>query len=432
MLRKVFREQAIEAQQQLDDLPQAMTVIGSWVRPTLFLLFIALCAATIWSAFIQVPVKVRGHGVLVDRSGELLQPLRARSEGVLSTLQVAIGDRVSKDQPIGRMKLYEREATLEKSKKSFRLLEKKIELNKKLEKLEVSSANDIYNERQSSLNKNIDDLRKRIDWLEKRQHDAEKLLRDGVVTRNRVHGEQFELVGAREKLAGLEIEFSGIMANKKRLSDGHRRKRLQMQSELAQAREDIASQEQLIKDLTTIVSPIEGTVTEVIRDRGDYVKAGQPIIRILHSDGKIAKNLEALVFVPMGSGKRVMPSDSVFIKPGSLPTGTHDMLRAKVISISEAPVTADALKHALGNEGLAHVTAGTGAPFAVRVRLDVDEKTKSGFAWTSGNGPALMLTPGTPLSAHVVIEHRPLLVLALPALKRLLGEKTSIWTADPA
>lgn len=432
MLRKVFREQAIEAQQQLDDLPQAMTVIGSWVRPTLFLLFIALCAATIWSAFIQVPVKVRGHGVLVDRSGELLQPLRARSEGVLSTLQVAIGDRVSKDQPIGRMKLYEREATLEKSKKSFRLLEKKIELNKKLEKLEVSSANDIYNERQSSLNKNIDDLRKRIDWLERRQHDAEKLLRDGVVTRNRVHGEQFELVGAREKLAGLEIEFSGIMANKKRLSDGHRRKRLQMQSELAQAREDIASQEQLIKDLTTIVSPIEGTVTEVIRDRGDYVKAGQPIIRILHSDGKIAKNLEALVFVPMGSGKRVMPSDSVFIKPGSLPTGTHDMLRAKVISISEAPVTADALKHALGNEGLAHVTAGTGAPFAVRVRLDVDEKTKSGFAWTSGNGPALMLTPGTPLSAHVVIEHRPLLVLALPALKRLLGEKTSIWTADPA
>ncbi len=432
MSKKVFREQAIEAQQQLDELPQAMTVISGWVRPTLFLLFMALCAATIWSAFIQVPVKVHGHGVLVDRSGELLQPLRVRSEGVISELQVAIGDQVAKDQPIGRMKLFEREAALVKSEKSFRLLQRKINLNKKIEKLEVASANELYNQRQSALKKKTDDLNKRISWLEGRQRDAEKLLRDGVATRNRVQSERFELIGARQKLAGLEIELNGLVADKKRLTDGHRRKRLQMQSELAQAREDIATQKQLIEELTKIVSPIEGTVTEVIRDRGDYVKAGQPIIRILHTNVRTAGNLEALVFVPMGSGKRVEPSDSVFIKPGSLPTGTHDMLRAKVVSVSEAPVTADALKHALGNEGLAHVSAGTGAPFAVRVRLDVDPKSESGFAWTSGNGPALMLTPGTPLSAHVVIEHRPLLVLALPALKRLLGEKSSIWTADPA
>ena len=431
MSSKVFREQALDAQQELDNLPQAMTVISSWVRPTLFLLLVALGAATIWSAFIQVPIKVRGHGVLVDRSGELLQPLRARSDGILSDLQVAIGDKVSKNQSIGQMRLYEREVTLAKSKKSFRLLQDRIELNKKLEKLEVASANQLYDQREAALNKKISDLEKRINWLAKRQHNAEKLLRDGVVTRSRVHGEQFELVGARQKLTGLEIELNGILADRNRLGDGHRRKHLQMQSELAQAREDIASQEKLIAQLTTIVSPIDGTVTEVVRDRGDYIKAGQPIIRILHTDGKVAKNLEALVFVPMGSGKRVAASDSVFIRPGSLPTGTHDLLRAKVISVSETPVTGDALKHALGNEQLAHITAESGAPFAVRVRLDVDEKSKSGFAWTSGNGPALMLTPGTPLSANVVIEHRPLLVLALPALKRLLGDKRSIWTADP-
>jgi hypothetical protein len=55
----------------------------------------------------------------------------------------------------------------------------------------------------------------------------------------------------------------------------------------------------------------------------------------------------------------------------------------------------------------------------------------AGYAWTGAPPPGVTLSPGTPLSADVTVERRPLLALAVPALKRFLHLEADDWTGRP-
>jgi len=65
----------------------------------------------------------------------------------------------------------------------------------------------------------------------------------------------------------------------------------------------------------------------------------------------------------------------------------------------------------------------------VRVALDA-LRGQQGYLWTSANASTVRLTPGTPLNAHVTVEHTPLLALAIPALKRFIGLTTEGWARN--
>ena len=80
----------------------------------------------------------------------------------------------------------------------------------------------------------------------------------------------------------------------------------------------------------------------------------------------------------------------------------------------------------LGNDELATKSVEGGPPFAERLALEM-VPGQPGYVWTSARAPAVSLTPGTPLSARVTVEHTPLLALAVPALKRLIGLATDDW-----
>jgi HlyD family secretion protein len=74
----------------------------------------------------------------------------------------------------------------------------------------------------------------------------------------------------------------------------------------------------------------------------------------------------------------------------------------------------------LQNPQLVQSLAGQTPPFEARIEL-LPAPTATGYAWSSGPGPALSLTSGTTLRAEIAVRHDAPLALILPALRRGLG-----------
>ncbi len=175
-------------------------------------------------------------------------------------------------------------------------------------------------------------------------------------------------------------------------------------------------------------APVDGVVAEVPARVGESVSSGEAIVVVMAQGGSRAEDLEAVLFVPLGAGKRVSQGDRVLIAPASLPQGEHDRLLGRVGTVSSTVTTRDSLRSTLGSEQLAELAAREGPVFRLVVELEKRDGDPSLLAWTSGGGPNLSLTRGTPVSAQITTEHTSLLSLALPALRRLFEPSRSAWT----
>jgi HlyD family secretion protein len=65
------------------------------------------------------------------------------------------------------------------------------------------------------------------------------------------------------------------------------------------------------------------------------------------------------------------------------------------------------------------LTAGT--PIAVRAVLKEAPDNPSGYEWSSGAGPEIFLSTGTPCAGSITTKEQKPITLLLPALRKLLG-----------
>jgi HlyD family secretion protein len=87
----------------------------------------------------------------------------------------------------------------------------------------------------------------------------------------------------------------------------------------------------------------------------------------------------------------------------------------------------------LGNDQLAQSLSQGGAPITLTVALRTSEKTESGYAWSSGDGPPLKLQSGTLAGITVVVRRQAPVTLVLPFLKKFflgVGEEITPEESD--
>ena len=92
----------------------------------------------------------------------------------------------------------------------------------------------------------------------------------------------------------------------------------------------------------------------------------------------------------------------------------------EVKSVSNFPVTPEALRRVLRNDSLVETFAGDSAPIEVVAKLK-PAKTPSGFQWSSSQGPPTQVFSGTIVSASVVVESRKPISYVLPVIKNTIG-----------
>jgi NHLM bacteriocin system secretion protein len=425
----LYRAQALEARRRIDALPTTMHVTSSWTRVTVCGVALALFAAVAASAYVRVPVQVSGSGVIVDRSGQLSTSITAAASGFVEALLVKPGDRVIRGQIVARVTLPEQNVSLAKLKAVADAVERESAAYDGLAQQSQMREAAVSRSRIAALDTHIANLDRRIVWLREREAAERTLQQKGVSTESRMIAAMVavqDAVVARDqaRFDRSGLEESGMQANAQREKDA-----LARRLRIDQARLDVAAAELDINARSVVRSAIDGVVTDILLDAGAPLATGQPVAVVAAETKNDARGIEAAVYVPLAVGKRVAAGDAVLIAPAVLREGENDRMRATVKSVSVTPAPRSVLVATLGSEQMADLAARQGPVFEVIVALERDSKAPSGFAWTSGTGPAIALGRGTPLAATITVDRTPLLSLALPAARSLFQPKQSTWTS---
>jgi hypothetical protein len=130
--------------------------------------------------------------------------------------------------------------------------------------------------------------------------------------------------------------------------------------------------------------------------------------------------LAAVIYVDLGQGADIRPGMDVKIELSTVKPENYGYLRGRVISVGDVPVTRQDVQRVVGNEELVAAVLPDSPSVEVRLELLHSDKTRSGYKWTSQDGPPKQLAVGTPCTATVTVdEERPISRL-FPVFGRLL------------
>lgn len=424
----MFRSEALDARGRIEALPTTMHVTDSWTRAVIGGVALAVLAALVASTQVMIPIQIPASGVVVDRSGYLLTAVPASAGGFVEALKVRAGDHVVKGQELGRLTLPEQSETITRLRGALEGLKRDDLAMAALAEQDRRSEQAVRDRNAANLDARIASHEQRIGWLQQRQNAEAELLRKGISTETRIIAARIALQEAIAERDQMRFERSSLQSAALEAEARRERERLGRALKIEQAAIDLAAAEANQAVRQVLRAPVDGVVAEVPARVGESVSSGEAIVVVMAQGGSRAEDLEAVLFVPLGAGKRVSQGDRVLIAPASLPQGEHDRLLGRVGTVSSTVTTRDSLRSTLGSEQLAELAAREGPVFRLVVELEKRDGDPSLLAWTSGGGPNLSLTRGTPVSAQITTEHTSLLSLALPALRRLFEPSRSAWT----
>ncbi|MEU3853482.1 HlyD family efflux transporter periplasmic adaptor subunit [Streptomyces sp. NPDC029554] len=191
-------------------------------------------------------------------------------------------------------------------------------------------------------------------------------------------------------------------------------------------------------------SPVAGQVTAVLAEQGERLPANSPVLKVRTARGetvvrtldagrvsalaasvgqiirtganvaaveKVARTgdpLYATVYVPAENAASIPDDAAVDLTVQSVPTQEYGVLRGHVKSVDRSAQSPQQIAAFLGDSQLGEQFTQKGRPVAVTVRLDRSSATKSGYAWSSADGPPFRLTSMTPASGSIKLaDQRP-------------------------
>jgi len=166
-----------------------------------------------------------------------------------------------------------------------------------------------------------------------------------------------------------------------------------------------------------VTSPVDGRVVEVRAIVGGHVSSGTPIVA-LEESRRGHDQLEALLYFDSHQGKLLKPGMTIELSPSVVRKERYGVLLGRVRTVEDFPSTRLGMLNALRNEQLvdSFIQEAGGAPIAVRADLVTDASTPSGYHWSSGKGPDVVLTSGTRCTGSVITRSQRPLALIFPAL----------------
>lgn len=191
-------------------------------------------------------------------------------------------------------------------------------------------------------------------------------------------------------------------------------------------------------------SPVAGQVTAVVAEEGQRLPANSPVLQVRTAEGdtvvrtvaagrvtalaatigqiistganvaaveKVAKAsdpLYATVYVPAENAASIPANAAVDLTVSSVPTQEYGVLRGHVKSVDRSAQSAQQIAAFLGDSQLGEQFTKDGRPVAVLVKLDKSSGTKSGYQWSSADGPPFGLTSMTGASGSIrLADQRP-------------------------
>ncbi|GEM_PF-528246 len=159
-----------------------------------------------------------------------------------------------------------------------------------------------------------------------------------------------------------------------------------------------------------VISPFAGQVVSIGVSTGEVIGTGSPVVTMELTGGD--DQLVGMLFVSSADVAGIFPGQSVTLAVSSAPAAAFGLLRGRVASVSQYPLTALEINALVGGDlPIGPLEAG-GAPYLVTVKLTADHETATGYAWTTADGPPTALALQVPATGTVTLgSYAPITLL---------------------
>lgn len=371
--KTVDRLEARESIQQ----PLFIERFRSWL---VFIVLLALLSLLVLWAFLgKIPTEVQGRAVALSSTGTFL--LRAKVAGTLHDIFVHEGDTVKEGDPLLKIFNPDIKALLthtvsEKFKHAqllteLGLLNHTYEINEELYKKGLIAKIVVQDSRAKLLDKQIE--------IQASDAALAKLLNDLINASS----------APPDRVRAL---FNDIVGNQKI--------------------RDLATVED---DLSVVHSPDAGKILEVFAHINEPLNRKDPLVWIeFPRQGANSEVFYSAVSADITG--RVRPGMRVLIEPYNVNPQEYGSIIGKVKEVYPFPVSKAELMRWLENEQIVDYLIGKDKAVVTHVTVEpvLDQRTKSGFKWTSANGPPYTIPTGTVANLKLVIDEQPPISYLIP------------------
>lgn len=476
--KDIFRKEALDQLSSPEQLDQLLEVVSrkSWIP--IFGLAAVIGLALIWSLVGTIPVTVEGAGQLhVDGS---LRKLPSPAAGQIATLDLSVDQEIQQGQQLGE--IYQPALQQRREQETVRRVELKERYDQLLKLREKSRKNEtsLYEKNRNRLTAQTGATQERADNLKERSarylSELELTLTDATTNRDALdkdlkarlemvvrleaqgNAEPSEKLSARrdfmenkaarddlrlriqkiklsrlesailhqrqmELIAELKAEMQALQVEEEKSELLFQEFKLDSEFSINEATRNIKRIEKQLFAKGQINSVVAGRVLEVTGIVGQFVAKGQRLATICRESED--DKLVAFAYFDLKDGKKIEEgfkrrTIKAHITPTMVKRERFGSIIGKVISVSKFPVTTEAVETKVGNAEVARRLTAGGDKIQVVVELNPGP-TKSGFEWTSGEGPDIEVTAGSNVIVRAIIEERTPISYIIPFLRELSG-----------
>ena len=360
-----------------------------------------ILAALLWGFLGSIPESVGGRGILIQHGGVV--EVASSGSGAVKQIIAREGDQVNKGQIVAYLFIPELELQIESTKKKLEDIRDYYETLTSFDQKDLSMRKNLSVQKQLLQERMIESNDELIRFYQEKISQQEVLLKEGLITKETLMQTQDKYFKLQQQNEALKSELQMISLS---MFETEQQKKAEEQNIKMQQFEWERKLDELksLHELSaSIKSPVNGKVIELLANTGNQIKSGDVIIKVEQtSDDEV---LEAITYVGITEGKRIEPGMKVKLSPSTVEVEEYGFIWGTVTYVSEYPSSYQGILRVLGNQNLAESFMTSGAPpIAVRLSLDKDSTTFSGFKWTSGSGPPIYIRTGTICQTRIEVD----------------------------
>ena len=358
----LYRKSALEKLSSPEQLDREIVIVSPSFWLAVLGATLIIISALVWSIFGKLPLYVSANGIYMNRGG--IHSVYSDQPGMVDEILVETGEEVKKDQVIVVLSSREAKHTLEELEKRRTFVEE----------VTLNSLNDVAT-----------DDNKALLYLKSQNltQDSNDLALSGNETEASALAMQFDA----EKNAALAL----------------------IDRQIADCREQISRNE--------IRSSLDGIVTELAVADGQVIAAGDYVARV--SRGDQTDNV-VVCYVPVTEGRRIKVGMKASVYPSTANKQEYGHMRGSVEYVDEYVTSRAEIRNQVAVTSLVDTFIQDGPVIEVRLNLEKDETTESGYWWSSKKGRSMDLVNGTMVAADISIEEKAPITMLLPYIREKL------------
>jgi HlyD family secretion protein len=328
---------------------------------------------------------------------------------VLTNLAVKLNDTVQPNQIVGEVTLGGSDDAIKQARSKLDDAQRAYEMGRLDDSQNINGLNANIAGQRADMSRIEADLERAKSNLEMR----EKQLADRVTTLRVVEEARANVSVLESRLNSSRQTINSYEAQKRTFEERTRQRRQAVDA----ARLDLESMQNQVARTTQITATVEGRVIEVRKNPGDRLRSGE-VIAIVEPP---AAALQPIVYVNSSTGKRIQKGMEAQISPSTVKREEYGFMKGQVEWVADFPATPDSMMGALRNSALVEELLGGSSKIEMRAALLPDQKTASGYQWSSSGGPPFKVGSGTKVTVSVVVERKRPITKVLPFLRSTFG-----------